>query len=286
MSTLIVGAGGLLGPHLLRAAAARGPATGLARGPAPADLPWIAADATRDPAMTLAGLQPRLIVFNAALSDPAQCEREPALSRATNAEAPTRWARHASGMGVDFVFISTDLVFDGTRAPYAEDAPVSPLSVYGRDKHDGELGVTAAHRGALVLRLPLLMGLHPQRGLILPLLRALQERRPTPLFTDEFRAPLSCTHAASGVLELAGRAQGLLHLCGATTISRYHLGLRIAAHAGLSPSPLKPCLRADLDLQPPRPGDLTLDARRARTLGFDPGSFDQQLARLVDEAQK
>lgn len=56
-----------------------------------------------------------------------------------NALAVANLARAALARGLVLVHVGTDYVFDGTRAPYAEDAPFAPLSVYGASKAAGEL---------------------------------------------------------------------------------------------------------------------------------------------------
>ncbi len=73
-----------------------------------------------------------------------------AIAWSVNARAVANLARVAIARDLTFVHVSTDYVFDGTRAPYAEDAGFSPLSVYGASKAAGD---TAA---GLVPRLYLL----------------------------------------------------------------------------------------------------------------------------------
>ncbi len=56
-----------------------------------------------------------------------------------NARAVANLARVAIARDITLVHISSDYVFDGTQAPYAEDAGFSPLGVYGASKAAGDV---------------------------------------------------------------------------------------------------------------------------------------------------
>ena len=47
-------------------------------------------------------------------------------------------ARISSKMGIFFVYISTDYVFDGTNPPYKIDDIPNPINKYGLSKLNGE----------------------------------------------------------------------------------------------------------------------------------------------------
>jgi dTDP-4-dehydrorhamnose reductase len=79
----------------------------------------------------------------AGLTSLEQCEDAPALAHRVNAEAPARLAKACVGRPV--LHFSTDYVFDGaTPGLRHEDEVPSPLSVYGKTKAAGEVGVLAA----------------------------------------------------------------------------------------------------------------------------------------------
>lgn len=83
---------------------------------------------------------------DAAEGDAERCGR-------INAEAPGVLAEAAARLGVPVVHYSTNYVFDGeAAAPYREDAPLSPLGVYGATKARGEAAVAAANPAHLILR--------------------------------------------------------------------------------------------------------------------------------------
>mgnify|MGYP002737391625 CR=1 FL=1 len=70
---------------------------------------------------------------------------------AVNATGPASLARIASAHGITLVHVSSDYVFDGTaEAPYREDAPLTPLGVYGQSKAAGDLAVVTAPRHYVV----------------------------------------------------------------------------------------------------------------------------------------
>ena len=152
--------------------------------------------------------------------------------------------------------MSTDLVFDGLRAPYGPHDSPRPLSVYGSTKVDGEQAVLAA--GGTVVRVPLLIGpSHDGRRGATDMLRAaIQAGRRLDLFTDEFRTPLHAVDAARGLVDvLLDGATGIFHLAGHERLSRWELAQRFCALHGLPAESLNPARSRD----PGRPADVSLE---------------------------
>lgn len=106
----------------------------------------------------LSSLRPDVVVHSAAERRPDICESDPTSSEALNIESVWTIGRLAAQYGAAFVLISTDYLFDGTKAPYSEDSPLAPLNAYGCQKARGEYAARAAHPGAFVLRVPVLFG--------------------------------------------------------------------------------------------------------------------------------
>ncbi len=67
-----------------------------------------------------------------------------------NATAVGNLVRAALKHDLILVHVSTDYVFDGTKAPHTEDEPLSPLSVYGQSKAAGDLTVSLAPKHYLL----------------------------------------------------------------------------------------------------------------------------------------
>jgi dTDP-4-dehydrorhamnose 3,5-epimerase len=93
------------------------------------------------------------LVLNAAgytnVNGAETAEGRPAAWR-VNAHAVANLAGVALQRRITLVHVSTDYVFDGTRAPYAEDAGFSPLSVYGASKAAGDVAAGLVPRHYLL----------------------------------------------------------------------------------------------------------------------------------------
>jgi dTDP-4-dehydrorhamnose reductase len=218
------------------------------------------------------------VVHAAALPDPDVCEREPDRARICNADAPARLARIGRPRGVRLIVLSTDLVFGGDRAPYAEEDPPAPLLAYARTKYAGERAAQAEDPGAVVLRLPLMIGRgHGRRATASESVAwALRGGRPLRLFTDQHRTPVDADSVADAIERVLARPEvtGTFHLGGAERLSRYEIGRRTAGVFGLPADPIAPIRQGELPLAP-RPADVSLVSRRARdVLGWRPRPLD------------
>jgi dTDP-4-dehydrorhamnose reductase len=200
----------------------------------------------------LEALRPDRVLHLAAMARLADCKLHPDRALAVNAAVPGRFAER---LGDRLLHASTDLVFDGRAAPYAEDAAPSPLSAYGRSKAEGEQRVLAA--GGRVARLPLLFGPDERgRGASASLRAALDGGQTVSLFTNEYRSPLHAADAAAGLVELLVRppATNLVHLPGPERVSRWEFGRRLCQRHGIDTGRLRAVECDDAE----RPKDVAL----------------------------
>lgn len=82
---------------------------------------------------------PDIIINCAAFTNVDGCESQQELAMQINGEGPGLLAELANKIDAVLVHISTDFVFDGSKAtPYFEEDQPNPLSVYGKSKFLGE----------------------------------------------------------------------------------------------------------------------------------------------------
>jgi dTDP-4-dehydrorhamnose reductase len=211
-----------------------------------------------DPVGLLAAVRPDVVVHTAYSMDLAQ-----------DVIAATRSVAAACAIqGCALVHLSSDVVFDGEHAPYAEDDPPMPVHAYARAKAEGESDVATAVPDAAIVRTSLVCSADPLDPRSAWVVDSLRSGEPITLFTDEVRCPVRADDLALMLWDLvaldrADRA-GPWHLVGPEPMSRHALGVLLAETHGLDPAGLT--ATHSRDLPDPRPRDLTLTAERAAAL--------------------
>lgn len=289
---IVTGASGMLGDALCRLARRHWSVFGISRHQQIAikDIHAVKLDlrAATEVVELVDRLQPHAIIHAAANSQVTQCEADPLGAEAINVQVPAMLAEICAQRHIDFVFTSSDLVFDGLAAPYDEQAGVHPVCAYGRQKAAAETAVLNNYPQALVCRLPLMVGLAPLalHHFCIQILLSIRDSRPIRLLVDEFRTPVDNHSAARGILALLGKSSGILHLGGRSRISRYEMGLLMADFLHTPPTMLQPITIADLDIGVSRSPDCSLVSTVAYGLGYAPAPLYDALRRLADQFNK
>lgn len=247
----------------------------------------------------LAMVKPAAVIHTAALSDANYCETHPNESFRVNVQAAYNLAGLCGDLDIPFVFTSTDLVFDGTKPPYSEADPVTPINIYGEHKAQAEIEILERYELAAICRLPLLYGpSSPTHGSFLQwMIERMRRGEKLSLFRDEYRTPVDAGSAAAGLLMAAASRLpesedeertpivGRLHLGGRERLSRYEFGQIVDSLLRLPEARLEAVSLGDIDLPAQRPPDVSLKSDKAYELGYDPLPVRQALATLFTGEQ-
>jgi dTDP-4-dehydrorhamnose reductase len=260
---LIAGAGGMLGTDLQEVLGGR-EVTALSR----ADL-----DVT-DAAATTAAVAGHDIVINAAAYTKVDdAESHEAEAHAVNAVGAGNLAAAASRHGATLLQLSTDYVFDGTAtSPYSEDAPLAPVSAYGRTKADGERLALAANPGrTIILRTAWLYGQHGS-NFVSTMLRLASERETVSVVTDQLGQPTWTVDLARQIVLLldSGVQQGVFHATSSGETSWFGFAREIFELSGLLPDRVTPTDSAQFVRPAPRPAYSVLGHAAWSTIGLTP----------------
>lgn len=253
----ISGANGLIGQYLVQLAPELASAWQI-RALARAQLDLLDFDAVR---RRFHEDRPQLVIHCAAITSVADAQANPELARQVNIEVTRQLAELA--FAIQFVFFSSDLVFDGRKGNYSETDPVNPIHVYGETKAAAEQIVLRNPRH-LVVRTSINGGISRtgNRGFNEQLQLAWKAGRKTTLFTDEFRCPIFAGETARAVWELALRNQtGLFHAAGAEKLSRWQIGRLLAQRWPELKAEIEPGSAKDFP-GPPRASDTSLNISR------------------------
>ena len=280
MRILVTGAGGQLGSDTVIACAAAGDdVTGLDR----AALDVVDRDAVMAAITTL---RPDAVIHCAAWTAVDACESDEARALAINGLA-VRWVAQACDrVGAHLVHLSTDYVFDGSKAtPYHEWDTPNPQSVYGSSKLAGEHEALALGPSATVIRTSWVCGEYGP-NMVKTIMRLANERTELSFVHDQVGNPSFCGDLAPMLRRLAiDRRSGVHHVTNQGAVSWFEFAQAVVIAMGKSGDMVHPIATADL--QPPRaatrPANSVLDNSVIRSSGLAMlGDFRASLAALVD----
>jgi dTDP-4-dehydrorhamnose reductase len=189
--------------------------------------------------------RPDFVLLLAAMSDIDRCERSPEQAFAVNARGVENVANACARTNARLLFSSSAAVFDGKKHGYKEEDAISPLSVYGKTKAWAENTVKTLTPSAVVIRFALVLGFARRSGTN-AMLDSVMERwkagEPVSFSRREVRNPIDAVSLSKIMIDMLAdhHANGVYHVGASDGISRYELGKRLAARAGVSADLVRP----------------------------------------------
>ncbi len=246
MRVLITGAGGQLGQDTVLACEAAND-TVVALDHAALDV------ADRDAVLgAITSVRPDAVIHCAAWTAVDNCEGDPDRAFRLNANA-VRWVAEACDrVGAHLVHVSTDYVFDGTKAePYHEWDTPDPQSVYGSSKLAGEREAAVLGTRAAIVRTSWVCGEYGN-NMVKTIMRLANERPQLAFVDDQIGHPTLCADLGPMLRRIAlDRRSGVHHVTNQGAVSWFEFAQAVVVAMGKSPSMVAPISTADL--VPPRP---------------------------------
>ena len=237
--------------------------------------------------------QPTLVINAAAYTAVDRAEDDESTAFKVNRDGPAHLASVCAGAGIPLIHISTDYVFDGTKAgPYVEQDPTAPLGIYGASKLAGEEALRAAGANHVTLRTAWVYGNHGH-NFVKTMLRLGQSKEELSVVNDQTGCPTYAADLAAVVLEVgrqlvtapAPEKYGTFHITnsGETT---WHGFADAIFEAMKSHSGTRPVLHAiatqDYPTPAKRPKNSVLDCTKLhRVYGLTPRPWQAALAEML-----
>lgn len=181
---------------------------------------------------------PEAVINAAAYTAVDRAEEEEALATLINGEAPAAMARACAALGIPFVHISTDYVFDGQGdAPFGVDHATAPQNAYGRSKLAGEEAITEIGGIYAILRTSWVFSPHGA-NFVKTMLRLSQTRDALNVVDDQIGGPTPADAIAAATVSIAAQLgadpskSGLYHFSGDPDASWADFARAIFAQAG------------------------------------------------------
>jgi dTDP-4-dehydrorhamnose reductase len=195
-----------------------GPVVAISREEANLKDPQACADAIRHHS-------PDAVINAAAYTAVDQAEDEEAIATVINGDAPTAMAKACAELGIPFVHISTDYVFEGTgQDPWQPQDQTAPQNAYGRSKLAGETGIADSDGTYAILRTSWVVSAHGV-NFIKTMLRLSVTRDALSIVDDQIGGPTPARDIALACLQIANQLiqdpskSGTYHFSGAPDVS-------------------------------------------------------------------
>ena len=240
-------------------------------------------------ARRILALRPQAIINASAYTAVDRAETDIEAATLLNATAPGLLAKAAADLGIPFLHVSTDYVFDGSGdAARTEDAPTGPLGVYGRTKLEGEGQVAAAGGQWAVMRTSWVFS-PDGANFVKTMLRLGAERDAINVVADQIGGPTEAGRIATALLDMARQMQadpgkgGLYHFAGAPDVSWAGFARAIFARAGLACA-VRDIPGSEYPTPARRPANSRLDCSRiARDFGIARPDWRADLDRVLNK---
>ena len=230
------------------------------------DLPEF--DITDDKQLEAAVSGSKVIVNCAAYTNVEKAESDVECANQINGYAVGRLGQIAKEMTVPVLHISTDFVFDGTKAEsYIETDATGPVNAYGRSKLLGETLLAESGCSHCIVRLEWTYG---KGGVhfITKILNAAKQRDLLKVVDDQVGSPTHTVEVARVILDLLQTETfptGLYHCAGSGFASRYEMTRFLFDALGVQTKRV-PCKTADLKSVAQRPLNSRFNCQKLETL--------------------
>ena len=236
-------------------------------------------------------LTPSAVINAAAYTAVDRAEVEEELAITINGTAPTAMAKACAEMGIPFVHISTDYVFDGTGTqPWTAAYAPAPQNAYGRSKLAGEVGVRAAGGRHAILRTSWVFSAHGS-NFVKTMLRLSETRESLDVVADQIGGPTPARAIAEACIAIADQLaqdatkSGTYNFSGTPDASWYGFAEEIFSQARRKIT-LTPIQTSDYPTPAMRPLNSRMDCQRTeQVFGLSRPDWRQALTIVLRELE-
>ena len=234
---------------------------------------------------------PDAVINAAAYTAVDQAEYEEAIVTVINGDAPTAMAKACAELGIPFVHISTDYVFEGTgQVPWQPQDQTGPQNAYGRSKLVGEQGIADSGAVYAILRTSWVVSAHGT-NFIKTMLRLSETRDVLNIVGDQIGGPTPARDIALACLQIAEQLiqdrskSGIYHLSGAPDVSWVDFAREIFEQAEKSVF-VTPIPTTDYPTPAQRPLNSRMDCTTTkRAFGIEPPNWVTGLKAILEDLE-
>lgn len=222
----------------------------------------------------LAAHEPIVVIHCAAISSTGYCQEHPEESHLVNVLGTENLAKACKQVGAKLIFMSSDQVYNGTplKGLLTEEAPLQPVSVYGKDKLEAEYRVLKILPDSIGLRLTWMYDLpesplKQNTGILLNLKKAWENGETLKAAVHEYRGMTYVWEVVKNMEKMLHAPGGIYNFGSENTECSYHTFLKFAKQINL-PHP-EEWILADEERFAAQDRNLSINISKIRQLGID-----------------
>lgn len=232
--------------------------------------------------------KPDYIVLSAAQRNVDYCETHQEEASRINVEGAKNVAVASDKVHAKLIYISTDLVFDGTLGMYKESDKTNPVNHYGKTKLQGELEVALNVSDYAIARVSVLYDWNMfdyTFNFVEWVYQNLKLEKPLSLFSDQFRCATYIKNACSALLKICeDDEKGIFHVAGKNCVSRHEIGLKVAEVFGFESDLISEIQSSESEWVAKRPQKCCLDVTKMENvLGIKADTIEEGLLKMKEE---
>ncbi len=218
------------------------------------------------------------------------CESNIDLCDKVNRVGAENLAKVSNEYNCKLIHISTDYVFDGTsKTPYKEDAPVNPLSVYGKSKVEAEKAILSVAPNPIIIRTAWLYSSF-KVNFVKTMMRLMQEKEELKIVNDQHGTPTYAKDLAEAItiiLEYADKdewKEGIYHFSNLGDTTWYGFAEKIKELSKIERCQLIPIETKDYPTAAVRPKYTILDKTKIQdAFHFTIPHWEESLKKFIDK---
>ncbi len=221
------------------------------------------------PEAFIKAFNPDIVIHCAAQANVDVCEQQQDLAWDSNVKSTQNLLSICEGLPIKFIYISTDLVYDGERGNYSEQDAVGPLNYYAVSKIEGEK-LALQRPGSLVLRTNFFgWNVTNKYSLAEWVVKELSMGNRIKGFADSHFSSIYTFDLANLIDQIIRKDLSGLYNCGcSTSLSKYEFLKQVAKAAGLDEALIEPISVDEANLKAKRSKNISMNVDKlSRDLG-------------------
>ena len=235
---------------------------------------------------TMSRIKPDVVIHLGAMTDVELCETETELAKKINTDATEILALESEKYNTFFVYMSTDYVFDGKVGMKKENDKTNPINFYGKSKLDGERVFKKITTPNVIVRTSTPFGIHSKKiSFPIWVKKNLELEKEISVVVNQYTSPSYVPNISKMIIEIMERKiTGIIHLAGATKISRYDFAVQISKIINANKQFLKLTKIDQMNWKAQRPADSSLSVSKAnKILKNKPEKIEDSLKSLFNQ---